>query len=110
MKLAVVGVAIFVLFNAIVAILSVVIEYAVQFWMLRRWTDRIIDKDAPKDDAMRSEIVSVLQKHALHSIYFCLQGHITVRFISIFGSADNVANVGALGRLAVLFLIVSSVS
>ena len=78
--------------------------------MLRRWTDQNIDKDAPKDDAMRSEIVSVIQKQAPHSIYFCLQGQITVWLISIFGSADNVANVGALGRLAVLFLIVSSVS
>jgi hypothetical protein len=39
-----------------------------------------------------------------------LQGQITVWLISIFGSADNVANVGALGRLAVLFMIVSSVS
>jgi O-antigen/teichoic acid export membrane protein len=110
MKLAVVGVAIFVFFDAIVAILSVVIGYAVQFWMLRRWTARNIDKDAPKDEAMRSEIMSVIKKQAPHSIYFCLQGQITVWLISIFGSADNVANVGALGRLAVLFMIVSSVS
>ena len=110
MKLAVVGVAIFVFFNAIVAILSVVIGYAVQFWMLRRWTARNIDKDAPKDEVMRSEIISVIKKQAPHSIYFCLQGQITVWLISIFGSADNVANVGALGRLAVLFMIVSSVS
>jgi len=110
MKLAVVGVAIFVFFNAIVAILSVVIGYAVQFWMLRRCTARNIDKDAPKDEVMRSEIISVIKKQAPHSIYFCLQGQITVWLISIFGSADNVANVGALGRLAVLFMIVSSVS
>jgi O-antigen/teichoic acid export membrane protein len=110
MKLAVVGVTIFIFFNATIAIFSVVIGYATQFWMLRRWTDQNIDKDAPKDEAMRSEIISVIQKQAPHSIYFCLQGQITVWLISIFGSADNVANVGALGRLAVLFMIVSSVS
>jgi len=109
-KLAVVGVAIAVFFNAIVAILSVVIGYAVQFWMLRRWTARNIDSDAPRDDAMRSEIISVIRKQSPHSIYFCLQGQITVWLISIFGSADNVANIGALGRLAMVFLIVSSVS
>jgi O-antigen/teichoic acid export membrane protein len=109
-KLAVVGVAIAVFFNAIVAILSVVIGYAVQFWMLRRWTVRNIDSDAPRDDAMRSEIISVIRKQSPHSIYFCLQGQITVWLISIFGSADNVANIGALGRLAMVFMIVSSVS
>jgi O-antigen/teichoic acid export membrane protein len=109
-KLVIVGVAIFIFFNAIVAILSVVIGYAVQFWMLRRWTARNVDNDAPKDDGMRSEIISVIRKQSPHSIYFCLQGQITVWLISIFGSTDNVANVGALGRLAMLFMIVSSVS
>jgi len=109
-KLAVVGVALFIFFNATVAILSVVIGYAVQFWMLRRWIDRNIDRDAPKDPAMRSEIISVIRKQSPHSIYFCLQGQLTVWLISIFGSTDNVANVGALGRLALLFTIVSSVS
>ena len=108
-KLAVVGVALFIFFNAIVAILSVVIGYAVQFWMLRRWAAKNIDRSAPPDDTMRAEILSVIRKQSPHSIYYCLQGQITVWLISIFGSTDNVANVGALSRLALLFMIVSSV-
>jgi O-antigen/teichoic acid export membrane protein len=109
-KLAVVGVALFIFFNAIVAIVSVVIGYAVQFWMLRRWVAKNIDRSAPTDDTMRGEIMSVIRKQSPHSIYYCLQGQITVWLISIFGSTDNVANVGALGRLALLFMIISSVS
>jgi O-antigen/teichoic acid export membrane protein len=109
-KLAIVGIALFVFMNAEVAILSVVIGYAVQFIMLRRWVRREVDRSAPADPVMRSEIVSVLKRQAPHSIYYCLQGQITVWLISIFGNAESVANVGALGRLAVVFLLLSSVT
>jgi O-antigen/teichoic acid export membrane protein len=109
-KLAIVGIALFIFMNAAIAILSVVIGYAVQFVMLRRWVHRQVDRDAPADPAMRSEIVSVLKQQAPHSIYYCLQGQITVWLISIFGNAESVANVGALGRLAVVFALLSSIT
>jgi hypothetical protein len=87
----------------------VVIGYAVQYGMLRRWVRREVDQTAPADAVMRSEIVSVLKKQAPHSIYYCLQGQITVWLISIFGNAESVANIGALGRLAVAFTLLSSI-
>jgi O-antigen/teichoic acid export membrane protein len=109
-KLAIVVAALFIFINATVAILSVVVGYAVQYGMLRRWVRRDVDRSAPPDPAMRSEIVSVLKKQAPHSIYYCLQGQVTVWLISIFGNADSVANVGALGRLAVVFALLSSIT
>jgi hypothetical protein len=109
-KLAMVGIALFVFMNALIAIASVVIGFAVQFVMLRRWVHRKIDRSAPADPVMRSEIVSVLKQQAPHSIYLCLQGQITVWLISIFGNAESVANVGALGRLAVAFALLSSIT
>jgi hypothetical protein len=109
-KLAIVGIALFIFMNATIAIVSVVIGYSVQFVMLRRWAHREIDRTAPADPALRSEIVSVLKKQAPHSIYYCLQGQITVWLISIFGNAESVANVGALGRLAVAFALLSSIT
>jgi O-antigen/teichoic acid export membrane protein len=109
-KLVIVGIALFIFMNAVIAILSVVIGYAVQFVMLRRWVHREVDRSAAADPAIRSEIVSVLRKQAPHSIYYCLQGQITVWLISIFGNAESVANVGALGRLAVVFALLSSIT
>jgi len=108
-KLAIVTGAFFIFMNATVAIFSVVIGYAVQYGMLRRWVHREVDRSAPADPAMRSEIVSVLKKQAPHSIYYCLEGQIMIWLISIFGNAEGVANVGALGRLAVIFALLSSV-
>jgi O-antigen/teichoic acid export membrane protein len=109
-KLAIVAAALFIFINATVAILSVVIGYAVQYVMLRRWARREVDRSAPPDPVMRTEIVSVLKKQAPHSIYYCLHGQITVWLISIFGNAESVANVGALGRLAVAFALLSSIT
>jgi len=109
-KLAIVIGALFVFLNATVAIVSVVIGYAAQYAMLRRWVRREVDRSAPADSAMRSEIVSVLKKQAPHSIYYCLQSQVTVWLISIFGNSDSVANVGALGRLVVVFALLSSIT
>ena len=109
-KLAIVAAALFIFMNAAVAILSVVIGYAVQYAMLRRWVRREVDRSAPVDASMRAEMGSVLKKQAPHSIYYCLQGQITVWLMSVFGNADNVANVGALGRLAVAFTLLSTIT
>jgi O-antigen/teichoic acid export membrane protein len=109
-KLAVVAAALFVFINAMIAVVSVVIGYGVQFVMLRRWVHREVDRSAPADSAMHAEIVSVLKRQAPHAIYYCLQGQIAVWLISVFGNSDNVANVGALGRLAVVFALLSSVT
>jgi O-antigen/teichoic acid export membrane protein len=108
-KLAAVGIALFIFFNAIVAIATVVLGYAVQFWMLRRWVNREIDTTAPGDPAMRSEIIAVLRRQGPHSVYYCLQGQITVWLISVFGNSESVANVGALGRLVAVFALLSTV-
>jgi O-antigen/teichoic acid export membrane protein len=109
-KLAIVGIALFTLINATIAILSVVVGYAVQFWMLRRWVHGKVEQNVPADPAMRSEIVAVLKRQAPHSIYYCLQSQITVWLISMFGNANNVADVGALGRLAVFFALLSTIT
>jgi O-antigen/teichoic acid export membrane protein len=108
-KLAVVGLAIGLFLNATIALLSVVIAYAVQFWMLRRWVNRNLERNVSVDPLMRSEIVSVLRRQAPHNIYYCIQGQVTVWLVSIFGNSENVANVGALGRLVVVFALLSSV-
>ncbi len=109
-KLAVVGLAMLFFFNSTVALLSVVAGYAVQFYMLRRWTKENIDRDAPSEPSMRTEIVGVIRNQAPHSIYYCLQGQIAIWLIGLFGNADNVANVGALGRLGMVFAVLSSIT
>src|SRR5258708_7758637 len=67
-KLAIVGLAAFLWLNALIAILSVVVGYAVQYWMLRKWVSKNLDEDAPSDPKIRSEVLGVIRKQAPHTI------------------------------------------
>jgi hypothetical protein len=109
-KLAIVGIAILFWFDVEIAIFAVVAGYAVQYWMLHRWSAENLDVHATSDPAMRTEILAVVKKVAPQTMYYCLQAQITVWLISIFGNADRVAEVGALGRLAVVFSILGSLT
>jgi septum formation topological specificity factor MinE len=109
-KLAIVGIGVLLWFNVEIAIFAVVTGYAVQYWMLRLWNTNNLDGRAPGDPEMRSEILAVVKKQAPHTIYYCLQAQIIVWLISVFGNADRVADVGALGRLAVVFSILGAVT
>ena len=108
-RLSLVAAALMVWFNVEVAIVAGVAGFAVQYWMLQSWTRTHLDRDAAPDPGMRSEIVSVVRRQSPHTIYYCLQAQIMVWLISIFGNAERVAEIGALGRLAMLISILGTV-
>jgi hypothetical protein len=51
-----------------------------------------------------------LWKQAPNSIYFVLSSQLALWLIGIFGNAERVAEVGALGRLAAVFTVIGAVS
>jgi O-antigen/teichoic acid export membrane protein len=65
-------------------------------------------KEKVPDAEVRSQILKSVKRILPGAIYFCLSAQITVWLISIFGSSSAVANVGALGRLAMVLTILSS--
>ncbi|MBA2622707.1 MAG: polysaccharide biosynthesis protein [Chthoniobacterales bacterium] len=80
-----------------------------QYWMLRRYVTGIIDLTAPVNDEDRGAMLGFIRGQAANSIFFCLQGQITIFLISFFGTrASSVAEVGALGRLAMIFGVLSN--
>jgi hypothetical protein len=69
----------------------------------------VIDLDAPPDPEDRQEIVRLIKHLAPNAIFYSVQGQITVFLISIFAHrASSVAEVGALGRLAMIFAVLSN--
>lgn len=96
----------FLFLNAAVAIFVSTMAFLLQFWMLRRYAARMVDLDAPENAEDRSAIKGFIKSQAANAVFFCLQGQITVFLISFFGSrAASVAEVGALGRLAMIFTV-----
>jgi O-antigen/teichoic acid export membrane protein len=95
--------------NAGVAIAIATAVYLLQFAMLRSYTTTVTDVDAPENDEDRNAMLSFMRKLAGNAIFFCLQGQIAVFLISLFGRrAGSVAEVGALGRLAMIFALLSN--
>lgn len=55
------------------------------------------------------ELINLVSKQAPNSLYYCFSGQISLWLVGWFGSTEKVAEMGALGRLGVLFAIVGSV-
>jgi O-antigen/teichoic acid export membrane protein len=79
-----------------------------QFWMLRSYVNGVIDRDAPENAEDRVAMIGFIRSQAANAIFFCLQGQITIFLISFFGrNVGSIAEVGALGRLAMIFAVLS---
>jgi len=95
--------------NGAVAIAIGSATLLLQYWMLRRYVAGVIDLNAPENAEDRVAMVGFIRSQAANAIFFCLQGQITVFLISIFGrKVSSIAEVGALGRLAMIFAVLSN--
>jgi O-antigen/teichoic acid export membrane protein len=94
--------------NAFLAILAGTCAVALEAFFLIRTVKPQILWDAPPDPEYRTTIFSLVRKTMPLTVYFCVQGQISIWLISIFGSAHQVADIGAVGRLGVIFTTVTS--
>ena len=77
-------------------------------WRTQRLAEPLADLDAPPDrDAMRS-ILSQVGRMAPGAVYYAVSGQIGIWLIALFGRTDAVAQIGALGRLAMAFNVVAA--
>jgi O-antigen/teichoic acid export membrane protein len=107
--IALVGCA-FLFLNAGVAVLVSAMAFLLQYVMLRRYAAGVIDLSAPENAEDRVAMIGFIKNQAANAVFFCMQGQITVVLISFFGSrATSVAEIGALGRLAMIFTVMSQV-
>jgi O-antigen/teichoic acid export membrane protein len=94
--------------NARLAIAAGCVALVIQFLFLRHWVKPQIDWHAPPDVEFRKGVLAIVKKQAPMTVYFCLQSQIGIWLISIFGNVQGVANVGALGRIGMIFSILCS--
>ncbi|GAT63249.1 polysaccharide biosynthesis protein [Paludibacter jiangxiensis] len=59
------------------------------------------------DPVIRKEILSMVRRILPGSIYYCLSGQIALWLISILGNTTSVAQLGALGRFAMLLTLLN---
>jgi O-antigen/teichoic acid export membrane protein len=97
------------LMNAGIAVLIATAVLLLQYLMLRSYTAGVVDLAAAQNEEDRREIIRLTKHLAANAVFYCVQGQITVFLIGFFAhQASSVAEVGALGRLAMIFTVVSN--
>lgn len=104
-RLVLLGAAYLIHLNAALAVLTASIPLLFNRIIISRWVIDSIDIKASVNSQDRATILEITKKRLPSDIFYCVQGQLTVWLISVFGNADNIAEVGALGRLAVIFNI-----
>jgi O-antigen/teichoic acid export membrane protein len=95
--------------NGAVALAIGSVTLLLQYWMLRKYVVGVIDLKAPENPEDREAMRGFIRSQAANAVFFCLQGQITIFLISIFGrEVSSIAEVGALGRLAMIFAVLSN--
>lgn len=61
------------------------------------------------DGSFRPALLALVKRQAPNSIFYCFSGQATIWLVGLLGSTQTVAEVGALGRIAVLFTIIGAV-
>jgi O-antigen/teichoic acid export membrane protein len=99
----------FVFLDAGIAVAVASAVSLLQYAMLRNYAAGVIDLDAPENPEDRHSMVRLIKHLAANSVFYCFQGQITIFLISFFARrATSVAEVGALGRLAMIFSVLTN--
>jgi len=108
-RLLLLAALLFISLNAGVAVAVASAVFLVQYAMLRHYVTGVVDLSAPANPEDRHEIIRLTRHLAANAVFYCLQGQITIFLISFFAHrVSAVAEVGALGRLAMIFTVLSN--
>lgn len=76
---------------------------------LKNLSRRFTDVAAEENPKVKREFVSIIKRAMPTAIYFHLSGQISVWLLSLFGTVQGVAEIGALSRLSMVFAVFNSI-
>ncbi len=104
-RLALTVLAALIYFDAVVAIMITVAAYGLQYAMVRAKARAGADLQARPEPEAIGSIRKVVQRQWLNEVNGVFQGQLSIILLSFFGTAARVADLGALGRIGVLFAV-----
>ena len=109
LRLACVALVALVLPVAWLVLLSSAIAPMFQNRKLRTGSTDIADFDAAQDNEASQKIRQQIVRSFPGALYYVFGGQLTILLISLFGTTENVAQVGALGRIAMIVMLLLAV-
>ncbi|MFT3932625.1 MAG: polysaccharide biosynthesis protein [Chitinophagaceae bacterium] len=95
------------------AYIAIFISSLPQLWAntrLKKISKNYADNTQPIDIEVRKKILAVVKRTLPGAIYYGFYGQISTWLVSIFGSTDSLAQVGALSRLAMVLTVLTVMS
>lgn len=109
LRLACVAAASFLLPAAWLVVLSSAVAPILQNRKLRSGSADIADLGAVQDEAAGQKIREQVARSMPGTLYYVFGSQLTILLITLFGTTENVAQVGALGRIATIVTLLLSV-
>lgn len=94
--------------TAAVAIWISSLASVVQAWIYQKNSSAYAIEPAESDPAANREVLDYIRPLIPSTVFYALQGQITILVISWFGQSQNIAEVGALGRIGQLFVMLGA--
>jgi len=107
-RLILTGLTIFIFPWTFIAILANGIPRIYGNIKLRKISEGFVDRKQKPDPEVQKNILKVVKRNMPGAIYYCISGQISIWLISIFGNTTSIAEIGAIGRIAVMLSIVST--
>jgi hypothetical protein len=95
--------------NALICILASAFASGVKDLWLTKWVHKTVNLNSPTNQDDQKAIIGFVKTQSLYTVFHCIQAPLTVFLISLFGNSENIAEVGAISRLAVLFTLIASI-
>jgi O-antigen/teichoic acid export membrane protein len=92
------------------AMLAIALSLGVEFWQVRRWARRQvgIDSSTEIDQPVRDEFIRVTRRQIPNALYYIFQTQVSIWLLSVFGTYEHIADLGALTRISVLYVALSA--
>lgn len=106
-RLCLLCLSIFIFPLAYLVILSSSIAQVIGNRKLRKIAEKHVDLSQEPSPIVKKNILKVVKRILPDAIYYSLSGQITIWLLSVFGSTTSLAEIGALGRLAMMLTLIS---
>lgn len=93
--------------NAVVVMFVTVLATWVQYWGVKHGAKSFF-KDIDKTTSHVRDLLNFNRSLYLTAVFCCLQGQVNTWLISIFGKSTDIADLGALSRLGLIFIVLAS--
>ncbi|CAN8139509.1 putative Polysaccharide biosynthesis protein [uncultured Thiomicrorhabdus sp.] len=108
-RLGVIGAFSFIFLDSYVATLTLTLVAVLEAQLLKKTVSTLPVKGGEEDSDYKSQIIGIMKRQAPNSLLYMFNAQIMLIVLALYGTSDATAEFGALGRLAMILAVITSV-